>query len=67
MKRILLIIILIGIIFVPGRAAVNEWVIGEPTYAQDNYEWVLGGPFVEVHHVPAGPAAEGQVIIIQMW
>jgi hypothetical protein len=65
MKKLLLISILVCLIFVPGKAAVNEWVLGEPTYAQDNYEWVLGGPFVEVHNVAAAPAA-GQVIIIQM-
>jgi len=63
MKRIILILILTGMIFVPGKAAVNEWVMGEPTYAQDDYEWVGGGPFVEVHHSPAAPSA-GQIILI---
>ena len=64
MKRLLLIIILVDMIFVPGKAAVNEWVLGEPTYAQDNYEWVLGGPFVEVHYSPA-VSSGGQVIMIE--
>jgi len=64
MKRIILILILTGMLFVPGKAAVNEWVMGEPTYAQDDYEWVLGGPFVEVHHSPAAPTGASQVIII---
>ena len=38
--------------------AVNEWILGEPTYAQDDYEWILGGPFVEIDGTPAAEALE---------
>lgn len=66
MRRLLLIVFLVCMIFVPGRAAVNEWVLGEPTYAQDDYEWVLGGPFVEVDNTAAPAAGAAQIIFIQI-
>ena len=44
MRYLIAVLLLVG----GAQAAVNEWVLGEPTYVQDNAEWVLGGPFVEL-------------------
>ena len=35
-----------------------EWVLGEPTYIQDEEEWVLGGPFIELDATGAPPPSD---------
>ncbi len=61
MRYIIVILLLSSV----AGAAVNEWVLGEPTFAQDDEEWVLGGPFVELDNTAAAPAG-GQVINVIM-
>ena len=51
MRYLILILLLLPAV---ANATVNEWVLGEPTVAQDNNEWVLGGPFVEVDDTVGG-------------
>ncbi len=62
MRYLIVILLLIPVV---AGAAVNEWVLGEPTFAQDNDEWVLGGPFVEIDDTVVD-AGGGQVINVIM-
>lgn len=44
--------------------AVNEWVMGEPTFAQDDAEWIQGGPFVEIDNTTVSAGDAGIMTLI---